>query len=112
VLAVAVGVYLPMDVMMPIFLGGLLSWFVSLRRRASGEESLASRGMLFSAGMIAGESLMGVIIALPIVFSGRADILALPASWQPAPLAGTLLGFVLFALLGWWLYRTATRSPR
>jgi len=112
VLAVAVGVYLPMDVMMPIFIGGVLSWVVNLRRRASGDESLASRGMLFAAGMIAGESLMGVIIAFPIVLSGRADILALPVSWQPAPLAGTLLGFVLFALLGGWLYRTATRSQR
>jgi putative OPT family oligopeptide transporter len=105
VLAVAVGVYLPLDVTMPIFLGGLLSYFVARRNTSSGGESLASRGMLLAAGVIAGESLMGVLIAIPIVVSSRADVLALPESLQ----FGGWLGLVLLALLAWVLYRTATR---
>jgi putative OPT family oligopeptide transporter len=106
VLAVAVGVYLPLDVTMPIFLGGLLSYLVA-RRNATGDrtESLASRGMLFAAGAIAGESLMGVLIAIPIVVSSRADVLALPAGLQ----FGGWLGLLLLGLLACALYRTATR---
>jgi len=110
VLAVAVGVYLPLDVMMPIFLGGVLSWLVNRRNRDNSGESLASRGMLFAAGLIAGESLMGVLIAFPIVLSGRADVLSLPAAWQLPAWAGQLLGLAVMAVIGAWLYRAATRS--
>jgi len=111
VLAVAVGVYLPLDVTMPIFLGGLLSYVAGRHKRARhaarGEESLGGRGMLFSAGLIAGESLMGVLIAIPIVLSGRADVLALPAALQVSGGAGSLLGLLLYALIGLLLYRAA-----
>jgi len=111
VLAVAVGVYLPLDVMMPIFLGGLLSLLVKRRNRLDGnDESHAGRGMLFGAGLIAGESLMGVIIAIPIVASGRADVLALPPALQLADWHGSVVGLALLAVIGWWMYRTATRS--
>jgi hypothetical protein len=61
--------------------------------------------MLFAAGMITGEALMGIFIALPIVASGRADVLALPESWQ----FGRVFGLAVFVLLAAWLYRTATR---
>jgi putative OPT family oligopeptide transporter len=119
VLAVAVGVYLPLDVTMPIFLGGLLAWIVGRRKRArraangavtaneAGEEALSGRGMLYSAGLIAGESLMGVLIAIPIVLSGRADVLALPNAVQFSGGAGSLLGLALYALVGTLLYRAA-----
>jgi putative OPT family oligopeptide transporter len=81
VLAVAVGIYLPLELSVPIFVGGLLAYAAARRRRGPGE-SLAGRGMLFAAGMIAGESLTGVLLAIPIVASGRADVLALPAGLQ------------------------------
>jgi putative OPT family oligopeptide transporter len=114
VLAVAVGVYLPLDVTMPIFLGGLLTWFVERRRRAAGfgggGETLGSRGTLYAAGLIAGESLMGVLIAVPIVLSGRADVLALPEAWQFSGMAGSALGLALLALVAWILFRVATRE--
>jgi len=109
VLAVAVGVYLPMDVTMPILLGGLLSWFVSRRQRrthTAGEEAPNSRGMLYAAGLIAGESLMGVLIAIPIVLSGNADVLALPEAWQ----FGSLPALALYAVVAWLLYRAATHE--
>jgi hypothetical protein len=50
------------------------------------------------------------VIAIPIVLSGRADVLALPAPWQPGATAGNLLGVTLFMLVGWALYRVATRE--
>jgi putative OPT family oligopeptide transporter len=108
VLAVAVGVYLPQEYTLPIGIGGVLAWLVERTnaRAGHGDASFASRGMLLAAGAIAGESLMGVLIAIPIVASGRADVLALPESLQ----FGQWLGLVLLVLFAWLLYRTATRA--
>jgi putative OPT family oligopeptide transporter len=108
VLAVAVGVYLPQEYTLPIGVGGVLSWLVAHANARSGHgggESLASRGMLLAAGAIAGESLMGVFIAIPIVVSGRADVLALPEALQ----FGQWLGLLLIVLFAWAIYRAATQ---
>jgi putative OPT family oligopeptide transporter len=103
VMAAAVGIYLPLELMTPIFLGGLLS---HIAQRAIGKDESANRkGILFASGMITGEALMGIVIAIPIVLSGRADVLALPASLQ----FGGWLGLAILAALAFWLYRTATR---
>jgi putative OPT family oligopeptide transporter len=114
VLGAAVGIYLPLEVTMPIFLGGLLTWVVerAFRARAAQRnikldsedlERLHRKGTLFSAGLITGEALMGILIAFPIVYSNRADVLALPAAWQ----FGQWLGMIALALIAFWLYRTA-----
>jgi putative OPT family oligopeptide transporter len=60
----AVGVYLPVTTMVPVFLGGLLrGWAV--RRAPDPEEGVArrDRGILFGSGLVGGEGLMGVAIA-------------------------------------------------
>jgi putative OPT family oligopeptide transporter len=110
VLAVAVGMYLPLDISVPIFIGGMIAHFAARSRGRDSSESLAGRGMLFAAGMIAGESLTGVILAIPIVASRRADVLALPAALRLGEPGGTFLGLALFAALGIWLYRIAISS--
>lgn len=61
--------------------------------------------MLFAAGLITGEALMGIAIAVPIVTSGSATVLALPDSLH----FGEWLGLGVLAVLGWLLYRTAIR---
>ena len=62
---VAVGIYLPFGLSVPILLGGLLAWLHG-RGAASHDEAEARmhRGVLFASGIIAGESLIGVVIAL------------------------------------------------
>ena len=61
VMPVAVGIYLPVSLSVPIFLGGLLRFLVS---RARGERSEArDAGVLFGSGLIAGEALMGIGLA-------------------------------------------------
>ena len=62
--------------------------------------------MLFAAGMITGEALMGILIAIPIVTAGRADVLALPAGLH----FGGWLGLLVLGALAAWLYRTATHT--
>jgi putative OPT family oligopeptide transporter len=111
VLAVAVGVYLPIELMTPIFLGGLLAHLAERRRRKAGGtaadlERGSRKGLLFAAGLITGEALMGIAIAVPIVTSGSATVLALPDSLH----FGEWLGLAVLAVLGWLLYRTAARS--
>jgi putative OPT family oligopeptide transporter len=114
VLGAAVGIYLPLEVTMPIFLGGLLTWGVerAFRARAArqgvkldgeGVERLHRKGTLFAAGLITGEALMGILIAFPIVSTNRADVLALPAAWQ----FGQWLGMLALALVAFWLYKMA-----
>ncbi len=60
----AVGVYLPVATMVPVFLGGLLRGALE-RRAGSEEERLArrDRGVLFGSGLVGGEGLLGVVIA-------------------------------------------------
>ena len=72
---------------------------------------MARKGMLFAAGVITGEALMGIVIAIPIVVAGRADVLALPAAFRIGQTAaGEWLGLAVLGLLAFWLYRTATSS--
>ena len=113
VLAAAVGIYLPLELMTPIFIGGVIAHLVErhLRRRGTdqaGLERANRKGLLFAAGVITGEALMGIGIAIPIVTSGRADVLALPPSMQ----FGESLGLLVLAVLGAWLYRTAMSADR
>jgi putative OPT family oligopeptide transporter len=68
----AVGMYLPWTVTFPILLGGVLYYFVERRSRARGDSSttrqaVIHRGLLFSSGLVAGEAIMGILIALLVM---------------------------------------------
>ncbi len=109
VLACAIGIYLPIELMVPIFLGGLLAYIVERKMGGAKDEEehgqIHRKGMLFSAGLITGEALMGIFIAIPIVVTGRADVLALPEDMQ----FGGWLGLLLLSFIAWLLYRYATK---
>ena len=69
----AVGVYLPVATMVPVYLGGLLRW--AAEKTAKNEEDRAERrerGVLFGSGLVGGEGLLGVAIAGVAVMSGKA----------------------------------------
>jgi putative OPT family oligopeptide transporter len=65
-LAFAVGIYLPLGTLTPIFVGGIVRHFVEKKRE--GKKSESDAGVLVASGMIAGEGLAGVAIAVPIGF--------------------------------------------
>jgi len=112
VLCAAVGIYLPLELEVPIFLGGLLAWYAERRilARLQGVpkpeemERLKQRGMLFAAGLITGEALVGVLIAIPIVATGRDDVFSLPEAFH----FGGWLGLLFLAGLAAWLFKTGT----
>ena len=111
VLAAAIGIYLPLELMVPIFLGGLIAYLVERfhKVRADDEEGrdrVHKPGVLFAAGLITGEALMGIAIAIPIVVSSRADVLAVPFHLPGAQWIGLAVLFVV----GWLIYRTGKRA--
>jgi putative OPT family oligopeptide transporter len=75
-LAFAVGIYLPLGSLTPIFVGGLVRRLVDYRRKGAAPES--DPGVLASSGMIAGEGLAGVLIAF---------VLGYKAYYQDRPLS-------------------------
>src|SRR5439155_19103003 len=93
-LAFAVGLYLPLASLTPIFVGGVVRRVVEARRGEGTAEGGSDAGVLAASGMIAGEGLAGVAIALLVAARTR---------W---PLSGwsVLLGRVHFADRGFtWL---------
>ena len=62
-LSFAVGSYLPIATTAPIFVGGLVRWFVE-RKTGAASESEISSGTLFSSGLIAGGSIAGIVYAI------------------------------------------------
>ncbi len=111
VLAVAIGFYLPFELSVPIFAGGLIhqavKW-VTKRRHSQQQrvEGSSRSGLLFASGLITGEALTGILMAVPIVILARKDI-SLPLWEMPF---GSLVGIVLLLGVAYWLYRTALSS--
>ena len=106
VLAVGIGIYLPPSINMPVVVGAVMAWFITRhiknyakRTNDTEVEKKAERfGTLFAAGLIVGESLMGVILAFIIAASvtsgGSEDPLALGLeNWDNI---GELLGLAVF----------------
>jgi putative OPT family oligopeptide transporter len=108
VLAVAVGIYLPLDVSTPILAGGIVAELVDHwhRRHHVGldHEPLKQNGMLFAAGLITGEALVGIFIAMCIWVRNNPDVLTVGfeapgGKWWAAAI---LLGIC------YWVFQAAT----
>ena len=118
VLAAAVGIYLPLELTVPIFVGGLLAWLAERTVRAGAvqgvepapeeAERIGRKGMLFAAGLITGEALMGIVVAFVIWQTKDPEPMVLAERYQ----FGGWLGLVVLGALALWLYRIATdRGP-
>lgn len=91
----AVGVYLPVSTMVPVFLGGLLRWWVGRTAPdAEAREARVQRGVLFGSGLVGGEGILGVGIAVAALTTGSA-----PAGIGP-DWAGPLAPWLALAALG------------
>lgn len=115
VLAVAVGIYLPLELSVPIFIGGVVAYLASIpqRRRGGDVEASMRGGMLFAAGLITGEALLGILMAIPIASSGDANIISTAAAalfGVESLNAGTWLGLVVVGAVVIALYRIAARQ--
>ena len=94
VLPVAIGIYLPIHLNAAIMLGGLVRLFVEKRKYASEKEKSDSiqSGILCTSGMIAGEGVVGILLAVFAVAKVNTDI-------SDKVNLGNIGGLVCFALL-------------
>jgi putative OPT family oligopeptide transporter len=99
-LAFAVGIYLPLGSLTPIFVGGIMRRIVDARRKGKAADS--DPGVLAASGMIAGEGLAGVALAALVAFGFER---------RKAPLIGgvaaQVIGVAIVLVVCWLLYRAA-----
>ena len=98
VLPVAIGLYLPMELSTTIMIGGVIRWFVE-RKNKKQENDESSGGVLFCSGLIAGEGLVGILLAVLEVVGIDAKI-DLSDSFHSGLVGGIiLLGLMAFSVL-------------
>ena len=109
VLPVAIGLYLPIYLSAPIFVGGMIRYFFDKKAKSSDEavaakaKDAADKGILYSSGLIAGEGLVGILLAIFAVAkfgNGKtwAEVISFANADGVTPL-GNIGGLVFFALL-------------
>lgn len=101
----AVGLYLPLSAMSPVFVGGTISYLVE--RTTKDKDELNRRkepGILLGSGLIAGEGIMGVLIAGYAFFAGKPQGFGFGISG----LAGQVVALVVFAGLGFYLMKRSS----
>lgn len=116
VLPFAIGLYLPVHLSTPMMVGGAVKWLIEKKKGLNEKQRKAAdqNGILFSSGMIAGEGLVGVLIAvLAIIPIGKgSNVAAIIESFVPKYLPiladaniGNIVGLVAFALLTFALWK-------
>ena len=101
VLAVAVGIYLPITLTVPIFIGGMIN---HLGKKAGGSAESEKKGLLMSSGFITGEALMGIGIAIPVFITGVKD-------WWPTFYEKSdMIGLIVFLTMIFWLYKSVSKK--
>lgn len=110
VLAVGLGIYLPLTASMPLVIGGVSSYFINraLKKKYPGPDSVThepirsgqQRGLILACGVVAGAALMGVILAIPFAIAQSDDVLRLVGN-SFTPIADILGVIVTVGLIAW-----------
>ncbi|MBY5956841.1 oligopeptide transporter, OPT family [Membranicola marinus] len=117
ILAVAVGIYLPFELDSAIMLGGIIAWLVQRslanskklnldnpdKRKKDSEQT----GLLIASGLITGEALIGILLAIPVAVYGRSDVLRI----MDDPLS-SLIGVVVILAIGYWIISSVKKVYR
>lgn len=96
VMPFAIGLYLPIYLNTSIMIGGVVRWFMDSRKNVDAKlkEEQTTRGTLFCAGMIAGEGLVGILLAVFAVFG-----ISTALSIDLGNIGGVVLMIVMIACL-------------
>ena len=119
VLPFAIGIYLPVQLNACIMIGGLVRLFIDKKNMDSGrKEKAVTDGTLFCSGMIAGEGLMGILLAIPAIIpvgtnadgTTKTALDAIALSLGLPEFVTTLLGIlglalIVLAMLGFSLFK-------
>jgi putative OPT family oligopeptide transporter len=109
VLAVAIGIYLPLSLTSAVFAGGILRSLVERRAKAKDNEQAVDKGVLLASGMVAGGALMGIVVGM---FAALGVNIGIGLKLFPAVSKSNLLALVMFLLLGAWMYWYSLRKAQ
>ena len=110
-LAVGLGIYLPTSTTLMVVVGALVgAWFDRRAERGPNGDAVKQLGILLASGLIVGESLLGVIIAAVVAFSGNTAPLALVGDAFATP--SIWIGGIAFVAVTIVLYRWIGRMGR
>jgi putative OPT family oligopeptide transporter len=102
----AVGVYLPVSTMTPLFVGGLIRLWMERNARDNTQASeRRERGILLGSGFVGGEGLLGVGIALVAVAKSRRPD-GIGTEWLGSEVTAMIVGALAFAVFIAWFFRT------
>ena len=111
---IAIGMYLPLQSTFGIFIGGVLKWVVQRIKEKrkltpAQSEEVENKGILLSSGLIAGEALMGMLIAalVVIITKGEGSLFGIEE-----PALGGWGGLLIFAILGYMLIRIPLKNAK
>lgn len=114
VLAMALGIYLPFKLSVAICLGGIVSEWSQRRGPTKGAfvpSDTAHRGVLFAAGLVTGEAIMGIVLAIPVALTGFWPSIGMnPFQITNSPPWGSWPGIAGMAIVAFSLFRVSMRN--
>lgn len=121
VLPFAIGLYLPIHLSTPMMVGGVVKWIVDKKSSTEKEKKdTDANGVLYSSGLIAGEGLVGIFLAiLAIIPVGKKNVGEIIGGFLPEMIPaladaniGNIVGLVAFALLTFSLWKFCFRKSK
>lgn len=122
VLPFAIGLYLPIHLSTPMMVGGIVKWIIEKRKNLSEKQKkdADSNGILYSSGLIAGEGLVGIFLAiLAIIPVGESNVSEIVGGFLPGLIpalsnanVGNIIGLAAFALLTLSLWQFCFRKTK
>ena len=98
VLPVAIGLYLPLELSVTILIGGVIRWLSDRQNQKKGLEG--GSGILFCSGLVAGEGIVGILLAL-VAVAGLSEKINLSSAFSGGRIGGVILILLLAAAVLW-----------
>lgn len=98
VLPVAIGLYLPLELSATIMVGGVVRYVIDRKASDKDKKNEANGGILFASGMIAGEGLVGILLAILTVF-GLDAVIDMSGFLDTGIIGGIVLLLVMVGLI-------------
>ena len=111
-IAFALGMFIPLELNMPLLVGGIVSWYVSTRsKNAEVNRERNEKGTLIASGFIAGGALMGVVSALLRFFEVNLVSRDWMEQWLTNPLSEICSLIAYICLILYFVFATKTKEP-
>ena len=120
VLPFAIGLYLPIYLSVPMMLGGLLRWFLEKRKYSSDKvkDNVVQSGVLYSSGLIAGEGIVGILLAVLAIIpigvdeKGATLYVSNAIDFSESFSIGQIGGLICFAVILLTIFLFATKEQK